>query len=319
MPSWKAAQSKRQKVKRTKLALIILGIFLGILILAQVFKFAQTLLSPWHIKNLAQKSYTWNGDFNINIVVKDNKVFLLSFSPKNQTATILKIPDNTFLETAHGFGKWQIRSIYDLGGHQLLKDSLSQFFGLPIDGFLEGVFLDSIKKNPILSLTSLPGIKTDLTLVELIRLKLGLSGVRFDKIYMIDLEKSGALSPEKLADGTEILIADPIKLDSQIAGLADPNLKSERKTLAIFNSTNHPQLAQKAARLITNVGGDVIIMANSQLKLEKTQIFGEEGKTLERLKQIFGISGRIDPESEDQVPSRAQINLFLGEDFFRNL
>lgn len=319
MPSWKVAQTKRQKIKRTKLALIILGIFLGILILAQIFKFTQTLFSPWQIKNPIPRGYSWGGQFNINIVVKDDKVSLLSFSPKNQTVTILEIPDNTFLETAHGFGKWQIRSIYDLGGHQLLKDSLSQFFGLPIDGFLEGVFLDSIKKNPILNLTSLPGIKTDLTLVELIRLKLGLSGVRFDKIYMIDLEKSGALSPEKLADGTAVLIADPAKLDSEVTDLVDPNLKSEHKTLAIFNSTNHPQLAQKAARLITNVGGDVIIIANSQSKLEKTQIFGEESKTLDRLKQIFGISGRIDPESEDQVPSRAQINLFLGEDFFRNL
>lgn len=319
MPSWKAAQSKRQKNKRTKLALIILGIFFGILILAQIFKFAQTLFSPWQIKNPAQRNYNWNGGFNITIVVKDDKVSLLSFSPKNQTATILEIPDNTFLETAHGFGNWQIRSIYDLGGHQLLKDSLGQFFGLPVDAFLEGEFLESIKENPIFSLTSISDIKTDLSLVELIRLKMGLFGVRFDKIHRIDLEESGALSPEKLADGTDILIADPTKLDSEVSDLVDPNLESEHKTIAIFNATDHPQMAQKAARIITNIGGDVIITSNSESKLEKTQIFGEESKTLERLKQIFGASGKIDPAKEDQVPSRAQINIFLGEDFYNNL
>lgn len=324
MPSWKVAQSKRQKKRKTKLALIVLGIVLAILVLAQGVKFSQLLFSPWKLSSSGKQNFSWNNQFNINLLVRSENISLVSFNPQDQEITILNIPDQTLIEASHGFGSWQLRAIYDLGqlqkgvgGDKLLKDSLSSFFGLPIEGMVEGD-LTTLIKDKKLSFFSVPTLKTDLSLYDLIRLEMELSKVRFDKVKETNLEDSGVLDKQKLADGTQVLQADPVRLDQLLSELSDQSITQEHKTIAIFNSTNHPGLAQKAARLIANTGGDVIIVSNGKNKYEKSKISGEKSKTLSRIKQIFEANDTIDPKDEDLVLSRAQINLFLGEDYFNN-
>lgn len=332
---WKYVQHKKQTTERTKLALIVLAAVVILLILSQVFKFTQMLFNPWKEASLTKRTTLWNGDFNINVLLHTKDTSLLMFSPQNQKVTVITIPKQTYLETTHGFGKWQIASIYglgesqkDLGGDILLKDTLMNQLGVPIDGFLDfsgkysqmevSTLISEIRKNPISAVNILTNLKTDLTPIELLKLKIGLSSVRFDKITQINLEKSTALQKEQLADGTEVLTPDTIRIDSIISDMTDPAIQLEHKTIAIFNSTNRPQLAQKAARLITNMGGDVIVTSNGQNKFKTTSVVGEKSKTLDRLKQIFGSNDIIDRKDEDLVSSRAQINLFLGEDY-RNL
>lgn len=334
MRGWKAVQSKKQIAQRNKIALIALTAILVLLLLSQVVKFTQMLFSPWGTTPV-KRTILWNGDVNINIILRAKEVSLLSFNPQNQKVTIIDIPKSTYLEVAHGFGKWILSSIYDLGesqnsgGGKLLKDTMGNFFALPIDGFLQfsgkysqketNEIVAELKKNPFSIISILPFLKTDLTPFELIRLKMGLAGVRFDKIRQIDLESQGLLQKEKLADGTDVLTLDIVKLDSIFPVMADSILQGEHQTIAIFNSTDHPGLAQKAAKLITNIGGDVIITSNGRNKLKTTQIAGEKSKTKERLKQIFEADDIISGSNEDLVSSRAQINLFLGEDYFNRL
>lgn len=333
--TWKAVQSKRQIRKRTRFALIVLAAILAILLLSQAVKFTQMLFSPMIQSSTSARTILWNGDFNFNIIILAKGVSLLSYNPQNQKVTIIDIPNITYLEVAYGFGKWQLSSIYDLGesqstgGGKLLKDTLENLFGLPIDGFLKTsgkysqkdseFIVSEIRKNPFSIISILPYLKTDLTPFELIRLKMGLSSVRFDKIKQINLEGSDSLQKERLADGTFVYIPDTVRLDSILSDMKDSSLQSENKTIAIFNSTNHPGLAQKAARLITNIGGNVIITQNGQNKLKTSLAGGEKSKTLERIKQIFEAGDIIDHSNEDLVSSRAEINLFLGEDFFEQL
>lgn len=328
--SWKDIQSKRQITQKTKLALIVLCAVLTLLFVSQAVKFTQMLFSPWRQSTQVKRTYFWSGDFKINILIRAKGLSLLSFNPKDQKITMINIPKTTYLEVAHGFGKWQMDSIYDLGGAKLLKDTLVNLLGLPLDGILDfsgkysekssSAIVSEVRKDPFSILNILPYLKTDLTPFELIRLKVGLSGVRFDKIKQIDLEKeTDSLQKEKLADGTDILTPDTIKLDAILSDMADPAILSEHKTIAIFNSTDHPGLAQKAARLITNIGGYVIITSNGQNRLKATQVLGEKSKTIERIKQIFKAGDIIHASNEDLTSSRAEINLFLGEDFFDQL
>jgi len=126
------------------------------------------------------------------------------------------------------------------------------------------------------------------------------------------------LDKENLADGTPVFTTDQIKLDSVLSDLRDPAIVSEHKSIAVFNATNHPQLAQKWARLITNLGGNVIQISNTSLRQDKTRIWGEQSQTLKRLTQIFSCCDKIEPQLEG-ISSRAQINVILGEDFFFRL
>lgn len=322
MPGWKLLQSKRQETRKTKLAVITLGIVLGLLLLAQAVKLTQAVFSPWKISS--QKTFLWTGDFNINLLIRGERIALVSFNPREQKLSYIDIPDSTFLEVNQNFGKWQLSAIYDLGGNELLRTSLSQFFGLPIEAILD--FSSQYSKMPTEDLIGelkdtlalvniLPNLKSNLSPFEILKLNRGIAGVRFDKIRRIDLEQLGVLEETRLADGTMVLIADYQRLDSAISDLVDPIVKLEHKTIAVFNATDYPLLASRAARVISNIGGDVIITANSEKRLQKTQIFGEQSRTLERLWQIFGKSGTIDPSLGEQDSSRAQINVYLGEDY----
>lgn len=322
---WKEIQERKQANKKTRWALTILAIICGLLIFGNAVKFIKTIFNPWQ-QIASKRNYLWQGDFNINLLIKAKNISLLSYSPQNQKIIVFDIPANAYLEVPKGFGNWEVRSIIDLGGDGLLKETLVNFLGLPIDGFLQLTdkyskvetlaLVEQLRKSPFALISMLHNLKTDLSLFELIRLEMGWSSVRFDKIKQIDLEKASLFERGRLADGTQVLSPDTIRLDSALSELSDPIIQSEHKTIAIFNSTSHPLLALKAARLVTNLGGDVIITSNSQNKYKQTQIVGEKSKTLKRLKQIFAADDKIDPSQEGLVSSRAQINIFLGEDYF---
>lgn len=328
--SWKNVQRKNKIKRKTKLAAVVLGLIVLVILIGNLVKLTQTLFSPWKLSDSHPKSYLWNGEFNLNLIVKKNSsVSLVSYNPKEEKLIILKIPPTVLVEVPGGFGNWQIRSVYELGesgkkgeGVSLLKMTVGSFLAIPIDGFLDMGDLDKdadieklvelLQKNLIFALSSLPFIKTDLTLWELIRLKMGISFVRFDKVLNLDL--STVLDRGTLADGTPTFTADPVKLDSMLTPLADPAVKMEHKTIAVFNATEKLALAQKVARVITNLGGNVIITSNASQERDKSRIIGEKSPTLERLNQILCVDcDKIKPSDWDGE-SRAEITIILGKD-----
>ncbi len=329
MPGWKKVQSKRKTRNKTRLGFIVLGLIALLIVFSQIFHFTKTLLSPWKASG-SQRTYTWDGRFNINLVFRSKGVAFVSYNPTDQKIAVVDIPDQTYLEAAHGYGKWQLRALFDLGGDQLLKDTLSQFLAQPIDGFLDfsGSYrdksakeiIDLVKISPGRPINILSNLKTDLTLMELVRLKFGLAGVRFDKLVQIDLQDTKALTKDHLLDGTEILVADPNLLDISLAILSDPKIKNEHKTIVLFNATDKPLFAQKWARLLTNMGGDVIITSNAKKRVDKTIVAGEASETLTRLQQVFNFEcvsdncDKIQKTDEDMAGSRGQISIKLASD-----
>lgn len=329
--NWKDVQDKTKKEKKVKLALAVLAFLAILLLVSWGVRFTQNLFSPSdHLPS--SRKHLWNQEFNINLVVRASKVSLLSYNPQEERVIIINIPDETFLEVPKGFGKWQLRAVYELGqsqkegfGNKLLADTLAAFLAIPIDGYLdltsvEGQrsafeLIEDLRKNLFSGLGLLSGIRTNLTPWELLKLKMSLSGVRFDKIKQIDLEKLDILDKDNLLDSTPVYTADPVKLDSVVLDLADPQIVAEHKSIAVLNATDRPQLALKWARLITNLGGNVIITGNAKDRLQKTIVLGEKSQTLERLQQIFTISDKISPSDESWVSERAQITILLGEDF----
>lgn len=316
MASWKSAQSKKNKNKQVKLAIVGLGLVIGLVLLSQAFKFCQVISNPW--TSDSQRQVRWSEDATINLVLRGETISLLSYNPTDGKISIINIPNQTYLEVPKGFGKWQISSITGLGGDQLLKESVTNFFGIPVEGYITADFKKLNDENIFSIFNLLSEVKTDLTPIELFKLKMGIASVRFDKISEVNLEDTGLLDKFSLNDGTPVLVSDPLRLDTLSSELADPKIKMEHKTVAIFNSTSYPGIAQIAARIISNLGADVIIVSNSPDLLSKTKILGEDSKTTSYLKQIFNTSATIEPE-ESLPASRAQITVYLGEDFYQSL
>lgn len=325
---WKDTQSKNQVRKRNRLALIVLSCVIGLLLFSWAIQFTRGLFS-----SSSSRSYLWDGEFNINLAVRSSGIAVLSYNPKEKKITVLTVPDETFLEVPRGYGRWQIRAVYGLGGNRLLKETLTSFLAVPVDGFLDltdapanfpdAAFLVSkLRENPFSGFSLLSFLKTDLTLWELLKLKMAVQGVRFDKITHLDLAERDVLDKGLLPDGSRVYTADPVRIDSILEDFADPAFLAEHRSIAVFNAADKPLLAQKWARLIVNLGGNVVITANAGENLPKTAVYGEESKTLKRLRQIFELDCqnnpkcvKISPKDVDLASSRAQINIFLGEDY----
>lgn len=303
-----ASKSAKNKVKLAFLLLIVIALFLtsGTLI-----NFTKTLFTPLSFEE--GKRELWDGSTQLNLVLKTQQISLLSFDPSEQSIKVVTIPGETYVELPGGFGSWQVTSVYDLGqgekpvrGAYFLKTALSNYLGLPIDSFIaadlnspeEAVAL--FRNQPTHLLSKLPTLKTDLTPVELIRLLLGFKGVRFDKITYYNLDEN---------------------VDSFVSrNLFDSKLSQTQVSVAVFNGTQHPGKAKEAARLISNLGGHVIIQNNFELdNIKHSFLFPKSNDyASQRLGKIFTSDcseEKICDKLKDELYSRAQVNIVVGEDF----
>lgn len=362
--NWRKYQGQARASKRVALGVGVLVILLLLVGLSKIIGFIGGLNKPYSPDTkYGTKQYYWDGTSTINLIIKSDKLALVSFNPVDKTATILKISDETYLNVPYGFGQWPARSIYDLGqsenppiGAKLLKTTISQAFGAPVDGYLilpkEDFSLSSektiekLRQNPLSYFSILKGGKTDLSFMELWGFVWGIRGVRFDKVKAIDLAQSNITSWMLLADGSRVLDLDQPRLDQLIQSqMEDSRMGSEALSVGIFNSTSHPGLAERAARLVTNMGGRVVLTSNTQDHLANSIVFGKPSYTKVRLEQIFApsclsgtglfglskgdkcakipcrnggnqVGARCAPGNLDSEFSRADVNIILGEGYF---
>lgn len=321
--SWQADHSRFKRKRKIKLALFVLGGVLLTILSGNFVRLVNNLFTPVS-SSFEKRAYLWDGQYNLNLIYKNKEnISLFVINPKEFKVSGLEIPSNAFIDVPGGFGSWELRSIFDLGGgdsskgSKLLKSSLSLFFGLPVDGFLESgeyesseVF-ESLSKNPFSFTNWLGKIDSDLTPLELIRLYVFLQQVRSDKIENLSLLKLSVLESINLPDGSSVYLPNS-RLDSFIIeNLSDLGIKNEQKTIAVFNGTNTPGLAQKFGRLINNMGGNVVISGNTEEKFKYSLVYGEESDTKKRLAQLFSSKNVI---LDSKPTSRAQITIILGED-----
>lgn len=275
----------------------------------------------------------WDGKSQFNLAVNSQPVTIVSFDCQEKNINILKIPDGTFIETVHGYGPYRIESVYKLGeikgvGGQLLADSLQEYFGLNIDGFLIGDKLpqeQSGLKNFLLNqfFTSLRSRgKTNLSRWDQLRLWWQVKMVRGDKINLIDLSQTSASQEVDLPDGSRAMKIDQERLEKIINQFFfDKKIKEEDLAVSVFNKTGHLGLANKAARIIDNIGGRVVQVSNQKQETQdnRCQIKSEKkykkSYTVEKLIKIFDCQWL-----EEKLPDqRAQVNLYLGEDYWSKL
>lgn len=333
------------------LAFFALGLIIFLLILGKAVGFLTSFAKPFSSELTINKQYNWDGKSSINVGFaqinpesnKTENLSIVSYSPKESKATVLHISNLVYADLPKNYGSWRVESIYKLGqeenpkvGAQLLKMSLSKLVGLPMDGIIisqktDGNLEDKItswRKNPFVLTSFLTSIKTDLTPFEMGKLILSLRGVREDKLVSLDFATTSITESKLLPDSSRVLGVDNIRLDSFIRQkLADDSIVEENLTVAIFNATDRAGLAAEVSRLVTNLGANVVITTTAEKKEETSQVIVKlEDKdllnsvTYNRLTQIYGPSCIKKPcqTTDSKVnSSRAQINIVLGEDYFK--
>ncbi len=170
---------------------------------------------------------------------------------------------------------------------------------IPIEGSIASNSLDLDQKADSLFLKSVlnyKDLKTNLTLIDLLRIF----------AFVRTVPDSNIIVKEITAD------LDTMQIDRIVGRLAsDDLLEKEGKTIQIINGTNVGGLGNRLARLITNMGGNVIIVAteNSPKKISIISYIDEKSYTVEKLNKVLGYELVL--EADNAI---ADITITIGED-----
>jgi len=169
---------------------------------------------------------------------------------------------------------------------------------IPIDGFIAFESLDLNQKTDSLFIKTIlnyTGLKTNLTIIDLFKL------VLFTRTI-----------PESSIDVKTVGDASGLELDKIVGHLAsDTFIEKDNQTIQIINGTDVNGLGNKLARVVTNMGGDVIIVAtgNKPRKKSVIQYIDKKTYTVERLQKVLGYE--VVEETDNAI---SDITIIIGED-----
>jgi len=285
----------------------------------------------------------------LNFVFAGEPILVLSLSPKDKSLTIIKIPANTYLEVTRGYGFYRASAVYPLGelegrGGQLLAETVQEFLGRPIEGYIRinsklKAQNSKLNKEEIIELKKeitswgiflrprvlieflKEDLKTNFCFWDELKIWLNLKKIKPARIELIDLDKAMVLEDFSLPDQEIVKKGDPVLIDNLLKeSFFEPEIRKENISIKVLNGTNHSNLAEKAARLVTNLGAKVDKVGDSEEKVTETQIkANQQAKksfTLAKIKEIFAAEVKFSTTLEQD---EEEIILIIGEDYYQKL
>lgn len=191
------------------------------------------------------------------------------------------------------------RSMSVLELDKITNTPINQFLPIPIDGFIKGESFDIDQKADSLFPKMILGYKklnTNLTIVDLIRLFIAIRNLSESEVNERTISKD--LNYKDIDSLARRLFNDEL-------------IEREGKKIEIVNSTNVSGLGNRLARLVTNMGGDVIIVAtgDSYRKWSEITYIDAKNYTVERLSKILGFNAT---KAKDKTI--ADITITIGQD-----
>lgn len=215
--------------------------------------------------------------------------FTISIANNQKTQVISFLPSEKKI--------WVLKIDGDLQNNS--QSDLNRFLEVPMDARVEGSVLNLDNEIPALMsgvLTGFRNLKTDLTIIDAFRLFLFSKTVPKDFIGTKDISTS----------------LQSLEVDKTISSLfADAELARDGKTIEIVNAADVPNLGGRLARLITNMGGNVVLITTDNTIGKESAIFytGKKSYTVDRLSKILGFK-----DVESQNIGIADIKIVIGTD-----
>lgn len=267
---------RKKKVKaekhNTKAAILFVLFVFTIILISAVFKV---------ISVVRQSKFDGTNRFTIT-VYSDKNLEIVSFFPTNHSISILRIEE----------------------GNKDLK--VGKFLKIPVDGFIkaksnlaEASFWEENKD--IASLMSniffnYNNIKTNLTIIDILRLVLASKTTPLNNIISHSI--SSSLESQKVD-----------KIVQKI--FKDEEVDKENLTIEIINATYETGLGSRLSRLVTNMGGNVVVVSTESNSQKNSIILynGKKSYTVEKLSKVLGFR-----TSEMNKQSIADVTIVIGED-----
>lgn len=262
-------------------------------------------------------------------------IHVVSYLSSAETLALVSFPAGMKIEAVGEFGLWRVESLYPLGemeskGGELLKQSLAEFFGASIDGWLvTGSGGVEIKRETarsgfrqIIGKAIFGRANTNLGLWDLIGLWRAIGLVRLHNVEWLNFSQVGAVSEQIQPDGSTAFIADLELLDQLSRHLfSHPELVEEGLAIAVLNATNHRGLGARVARNIRNMGGDVVSVSDSLRNQDSSKLWVSQDELLGSFTARFlAKTFLIDKVSKGETSQqRADVLIIVGENYWTRL
>jgi hypothetical protein len=233
-----------------------------------------------------------------NVVVSASNTFVISLNPKSSTANLVRLPDDLYVPSvAHGYGQYTIAKVFEVGqldrrGGEVLSDTVSDFLGIPIDGYVRLPKNASGEIHNIFSaiMFALQARQTDLSLFDRIMFAWSLARMRYDKMDVVDLGKSS--SPLLLADGSAGQSIEKDLVDNLLQDeFSEDKIRAEDLRIQVVNSTQYAGLGSRGARILNNSGMKVVSVDTTDLPVDKCQLRMDpklkNSITIQRIESVF--------------------------------
>lgn len=228
---------------------------------------------------------------------KDMVTYTLTFNPEKKSLTVLSIVFPNNKQNELGINQ---KEFYTTVGKYIKIPLDELIMNAPIE-FGEKKERETVDSELLTLLFSYNSYRTELTIIDIFRMwwfarSVSNTNVSFEKIQ---------------------LPLDDHALDTILSRIfTDSVIEEENQDIEIINSTEVSGLANRLARLITNMGGNVVSITTSKNPSNTSKILVSNKKkyTSERLHTILGFG-----VEEGQTQSIADVIIVIGKDKLSSL
>lgn len=332
----------RRKLEIFALALIVVISTVAVFLILYLWQFLRTPFVEASGSSNHNSTFEKEKRYNLCLILLEDindplssikALTVVSLNPVKTGASLISVPVEATVEEASGLGEYKISSLYALGGItepkmnvDIVVRSISSSLAVPLDAYVltdvtgleeifselgqkftleDGVSLFTYKYFPkALTLLELSrkNLRTNLDFIEALKVVRFMHEVRSDRVQLLKLESE---------DFKDYMILD----NKLINFVSDSKITEERLKVLVLNGTLIDGLAMRTSRMVSNLGGTVLDIGNSENRNQKKTILiadDEDSFTVKRLKEIFRIQeGRTRSEG---LGERADIILILGLD-----
>jgi len=341
-PARRKNKSVVNRSTRKKLHRIVLVSSVFLLSLFFLFSFGfYKYLNQNFASALSKSSYSLSDDDipTVSYIVAENfdsdpivikKVNFIIFDKEGKKVSIYNVPLNENYEIPGKFGSEEFSKIFALGGlnsedkllsgSNAINRSLFKLFGFKVDKF---VLIDSTHEE------FFDGVWREGSLFNLMSLK-DMSDLSGSLVTDMDLREFYGLTSfiyslpqDRVLDDINIpdCFCDTQSFDNAIREATyGSDISEEKKNIAILNGTNYSGLASFGSRVVSNIGGRVVAIDNTEKFYDTSVIIADDvnSKTAIFLSRVFNISNILPKEESrsfiENGVDRSDISVIFGFD-----
>lgn len=230
------------------------------------------------------------------------------------------------LVTAPGRGEYRLKALSKLGELSgepfLVARSLGQNLAWPVNGWIKetdlgaGRALGEIKKVLESEFWQVfwGKRKTELSNWDGLRLWWVIKRTAVKEMRMVDLAAAGCFKPGELADGSRVEQIDQDCMDDLLGRIAGAReISEEALAVGVANASGCAGLAREGARMVANLGGTVVKLADWPAKSLGSEVRAGESMTAQMIAAAFEA-----PVTEGEKGDfLVDVLVILGEDYAR--